>query len=397
MTKKQLKIFLILFIFCILGVSIFYLWDKGEQKETENQDVLNFEKISLVLLNSHSSPQTHSNWTVSFQTKGKADLTITPDDPGTINHLDFISLTCDGEERNAQILDNDIIFCPDWSCAGTGKVTHLVNIAGHHALVFQFGNQTAYAYNNPDAVTDTFDNTAKIYSKTNLAVSGGQVKLDLICGGKTQVKDAGGTAYPIVRIGEQCWMAKNLDYDNGCSSNGWENSTDTGWCGYYEGGPFTDEGLLYQWSAAMDGATTEGAQGICPDGWHIPSDDDWLELEIQICGYIGNSDCATTFTTTTDYRGDGEGSAMATSTALWGAGDLENDSDFGTSGLDVLPAGYRYFASGDYNARGNFAALWSSTELGSDAWRRYLNYDSTGINRYNLDKANGWSVRCLRD
>jgi hypothetical protein len=177
MTKKQLKIFFILFIFCILGASLFYLLDKGKQKEIENQAVLNSEEISLVLLNSHSSPQAQSNWTVSFETKGVADLTITPDDPGTINHLDFVSLFCDEEERTAQILDDDVISYPDWSCEGKGKVTHLVNIAGHHTLVFQFGNQTAYAYNNPDAVTDTFDNKNKISTSTNLEVSGGQVTL----------------------------------------------------------------------------------------------------------------------------------------------------------------------------------------------------------------------------
>ena len=74
-------------------------------------------------------------------------------------------------------------------------------------------------------------------------------------------------------------MAESLDYDNGCSSETWVYNTDVGWCGYYTDGPFTNEGLLYQWSAAMNDSIVDGAQGICPADWHIPTDDEWYNLE----------------------------------------------------------------------------------------------------------------------
>jgi len=191
-----------------------------------------------------------------------------------------------------------------------------------------------------------------------------------------------------------------LFYDNGCSSNEWVNESDTGWCGYYDDAGSDDTyGLLYQWSAAMNGTTTEGAQGICPDGWKVPSHDDWTTLERQICSDIGNSSCDTTFpynTSTIGYLGDGEASAMASSTTLWTNGNLESDPDFGDSGLNVFPAGYRYYDNGDYYNRSDYARLWSSTENGTNAWRRLLYYGNTGVYRYSDSKADGFSVRCLR-
>ncbi len=209
-----------------------------------------------------------------------------------------------------------------------------------------------------------------------------------------------GKDYNTVLIGDQCWMTENLDYDNGCESVEWVNDSDEGWCGYYDDAGSDDTyGLLYQWSAAMNGTTTEGAQGICPSGWHIPSHDDWTDLERQICSDIGNSGCETTFpknTTTTGYLGDGEAPAMAASTTLWSDGALESDPDFATSGLDILPAGYRD-TDGAYTSRSGYALLWSSTETGTDAWYRVLRYVVTGVYRASYDKASGFSVRCLQD
>jgi len=151
----------------------------------------------------------------------------------------------------------------------------------------------------------------------------------------------------------------------------------------------------------MNGTTTEGAQGICPSGWHLPTHDEYTTLERQICSDIGNSSCDTTFpynTSTTGYLGDGEAPAMAASTTLWTDGLLVQDTtNFATSGLDVFPAGYRYISSGDYSNRSDYAYLWSSTENGTSAWVRVLGYSNTGVYRDINYKANGFSVRCLRD
>jgi len=110
----------------------------------------------VTILNVHSHPQAGDYWTVSFETTGTADLTITPDDRASIDDLDFVSLKCGGAERAPQILEGDIVSYPDWSCQETGEITHLVNVAGEHTLKFQFGEKTAFAYNNPDESTYNF-------------------------------------------------------------------------------------------------------------------------------------------------------------------------------------------------------------------------------------------------
>jgi hypothetical protein len=103
----------------------------------------------IIILNVHSHPQAGENWVVSFETVGNADLTITPNDQQTINDLDFISLSCNDQERIPQILEGDVIFYPNWSCEGIGTVIHFVKVARRHVLKFQFGDQTAYAFNTP--------------------------------------------------------------------------------------------------------------------------------------------------------------------------------------------------------------------------------------------------------
>jgi len=105
----------------------------------------------LPILNPHSHPKAGDHWAVSFETPGGTDdLIIVPNDQATIDDLDFVSLTCNEEQRTPQVLESDIIFYADWSCVGAGKITHLVNIAAKHNLRLEFGDQIAYAHNSPD-------------------------------------------------------------------------------------------------------------------------------------------------------------------------------------------------------------------------------------------------------
>ena len=105
--------------------------------------------LKVTVLTVHSHPQKGDIWKVEFKTEGQADLKIIPQDKETIEDLDFISLKCGEEERSPKILKNDIIFYPNWSCKDIGEVAHLVNVARDHTLRFEFGNQTAYAFNSP--------------------------------------------------------------------------------------------------------------------------------------------------------------------------------------------------------------------------------------------------------
>jgi len=139
---------LCLSVICLVAVGVFYFSNGWGNEQV--QASLNFSEQSLVIFNPNSHPQAGDNWTVSFETKGTADLTITPDNQESIDDLDFVSLKCGDEERNPQILSGGVIFYHYWHCNGqTASETHLVNVAGHHTLKFQFSDQIKYAYNSP--------------------------------------------------------------------------------------------------------------------------------------------------------------------------------------------------------------------------------------------------------
>ena len=172
-------------------------------------------------------------------------------------------------------------------------------------------------------------------------------------------------------------------------------------------------GGLYTWADIMCGESSSnsepsGVQGICPNDWHIPSHYEWTTLERQICSDIGNSNCDTAFPKSlvpgflgqNTFTAEGEGSAMAGNELFWTNHNIDNsgagNNDFGTSGLDILPAGIRN-TDGSYSSPGFNSFLWSSLESGTNAWYHYLYYVRTDVFRFMLDKSSGFSVRCLKD
>ncbi|MDK2899488.1 MAG: hypothetical protein PWQ10_675, partial [Patescibacteria group bacterium] len=118
--------------------------------------------------------------------------------------------------------------------------------------------------------------------------------------------------------------------------------------------------------------TTNGAQGICPTGSHIPTDTEWKTLEMQLGMTQAQAD-------TTDWRGTDQGTQMKIN---------------GTSGLNVPLAGYRGTNESFYNLS-SAAYLWSSSESSTSAWRRYLTSGYATVLRDTSTKARGLSVRCL--
>jgi uncharacterized protein (TIGR02145 family) len=190
----------------------------------------------------------------------------------------------------------------------------------------------------------------------------------------------GGT-YSVVEIGGQCWMQESIDV-NPTESPTWVNATDTGWYGYYNATyQEPGEGTLLQWSAAMDGATTERAQGVCPTDWHIPSDCEWMYLE--------NSLGMTTYDQElTGFRNSGSVGSKLKSSLVGGTN---------SSGFTALLAGYR-LADGTVDYRGTFGSWWSSSETSAtNAPSRSLYSSQAVVGRYSSVKSNGLSVRCLKD
>lgn len=208
--------------------------------------------------------------------------------------------------------------------------------------------------------------------------------------GSTQFTDSrDGQEYKQTKIGELCWMAENLRYDQSNYGEDWcyDNS-----CRSFE----KNYGRLYNWDALMQGESSSnsspsGVQGICPDGWHVPSDEEWKKLEKQ----LGMSQSETD---KTGWRGTNQGSKIAGDSHLWIDGDLENNTNFGTSGFKALPAGNRGPTYGTFLDKGYFGHWWASTEGDAgDAWSRTLDKDETGVWRKQFDKDYGFSVRCVKN
>lgn len=187
--------------------------------------------------------------------------------------------------------------------------------------------------------------------------------------------------YAVVAIGNQCWMAENLRYD----VPGVFGASDT----INPTSPSTTYGRLYDWATAMNGASSSssnpsGVQGICPSGWHLPSDAEWNEMEMAL-------GMAAADTAATGWRGSDHGTKMKSTTGWNSSGNGTN-----ASGFNAFPAGY--YGMGSFSSLGVIAYFWSSTETSPTlAWYRSLRNVYTGVFRVSSNKTNGFSCRCVKD
>jgi len=212
-------------------------------------------------------------------------------------------------------------------------------------------------------------------------------------GGCPVVKDIDGNWYNVVQIGNQCWMAENLKttkYRNGDTiptnlSNASWSTTSSGAYAIYNNAVVNDSiyGKLYNWYAVAD------PRGLCPTGWHVPSDAEWQTLETSLgmpASVLNN----------TGGRGSAQnvGGKMKAVSSLWLA---PNTGATNSSGFTGLPGGFRHY-NGSFYSIGSDGCWWSSTQYSTpNAWFRGLSYLSAGVPRYPNAKSNGCSVRCVRD
>ena len=223
------------------------------------------------------------------------------------------------------------------------------------------------------------------------------------CSGVATVTDYDGNVYNTVQIGDQCWTRENLratHYSDGTPiPAGGDNysSTEPYYYDYSSSGiPLVERGYLYNWPTAMHGAASSnavpsGVQGLCPTGWHLPSDAEWTQLTDYVSA---NYVCG----------GDSWKNAKALASTAWWLNDEHcydpcdvgyDPSTNNASGFGAVPAGYWHdgLYEGFY-----YAGFWSSTEDGSGyAWCRGLSYDGAGVYRSNNGNGVGRSVRCVRD
>ena len=190
-----------------------------------------------------------------------------------------------------------------------------------------------------------------------------------------------GYSYEVVQIGEQCWFTENLRttrYSDGTgivavqNDSEWKEMGVGAQCAY---DLFTINvatyGRLYNWYAVANN------KGLCPTGWHVPSDSDWNELEVVL---QMSSDKRL------EMRWRGEHGVSMWAISMGGTN---------RSGFSALPGGFRsYYGAFDYE--GISSMFWSSTPIGTDAWYRKLSLNKDGVGRYYSDKRSGLSVRCVR-
>ena len=188
-----------------------------------------------------------------------------------------------------------------------------------------------------------------------------------------------GKTYHTSQIGTQCWLKENLDV--GTMIYGSNNQTNNGsiekYC--YNNNTANCEiyGGLYQWDEMMQYTTIQGTKGICPEGWHIPTDDEWTTL----LDFLGGST-------------EAGGKLKEKGTTHWNS---PNANATNSSGFTALPGGL-WYSNGDFDDLGYYGYFWSSTEYYTDdALRQRLNYNYSNVYCNDRDKDYGFSVRCLQD
>lgn len=224
----------------------------------------------------------------------------------------------------------------------------------------------------------------------NLKTAWDYLNPDIDYGEFTDARD--GQTYRTVKIGEQIWMAQNLNYayneptvTEDSSSFCFGNAPDS--CAKH--------GRLYLWSAAMDsaavfsdngkgcgyGSTCSASgtvRGVCPEGWHLPSYDEWDALLTA----VGGSSTA--------------GMMLKSQTGWKSYSGVPAGSD--AYGFSALPAGYRHVNNGDFHDAGYSAFFRSSSEGNSDgAYSMFLYYDYEDACLGNYYKLDAFSVRCLKN
>ncbi len=227
---------------------------------------------------------------------------------------------------------------------------------------------------------------------------------------KNAVKDYDNNDYDAVQIGEQIWMASNLrttHYADGRSiALGRDFSAETPLC-YYPNNSYsnvTNYGYLYNWAAVMHGASSSttnpsGVQGICPKGWHVPSQDEWQQLKEYVKKqnkYI--CDC--------EYDHQGIAKSLASNTGWYiSIGECaigNNQQNNNSTGFSAVPAGLYYYSN--FEGLGDLAVFWSSTIAKnykttsgeSCAYDYYLKYRGVvSLPDEGTSVKNALSVRCV--
>ncbi len=202
-----------------------------------------------------------------------------------------------------------------------------------------------------------------------------------------------GQVYNTIQVYNQCWLKENLNV--GLMIQGVNTMTDNGilekYCYNNEPDSCIKYGGLYQWWEMMQYSTQQGVKGICPNGWHLPTDEEWKVLEGAVDSQYSIGD---TIWDKKMFRGFDVGTNLKTTTGWYLGGNGIDLFDF-----SCQPGGYRNYA-GLFGFGGPAGLWWTSNETEYNierSWGRTLYYGLPETSRGTHGKEVGFSVRCLRD
>ena len=302
----------------------------------------------------------------------------------------------------------------DWNAtSGAAQILNKPTIPTVPANVSEFNNDANYVNNS---TCDTIDfcslvtlvnqlqtqikNQGKLIDSLNSAQTYG-----IPCPGSSTITDYDGNVYNTVMIGTQCWMKENLRTTHYSDGEAIPIGTTTSSTGTYRYIPYKNDnyiavyGYMYNWGAIMHGAPSSnanpsGVQGVCPTGWHIPSDAEWTTLTDYLSSqdifYCNNSsNIAKALASTTDWLTNDDPCVVGT---------IQSTNN--VTGFSALPASY--FSGSTLYRSSYFACFPSTTENSSSTgnhsvWCRSLYSSYATVDRNSNSKQLGYSVRCLRD
>ena len=194
--------------------------------------------------------------------------------------------------------------------------------------------------------------------------------------------------YGTVKIGEQVWMSENLkatQYSDGtdiplvADDVAWADNSGPAYCWYDDDPQSEDRGALYNWY-------TVETRKLCPSGWIVPSDQEWMQLEI----YLGMDENTANLG---NFRGTNEG-GMLKSTTLWLA---PNEGATNEILFSALPTGRRGY-QGEFFGQNEYTYFWASDAApGAEPFRRHLSTNRGTISRTAAYKNSGFAIRCVKD
>ncbi len=307
----------------------------------------------------------------------------------------FISCKKEDEEKVLKVTTASISNITDMSAVSGGKITQTGGASvSSKGLCWSTSQNPTIANNKTTNGEGISDFTSQItglisntmyYVRAYVANSGGteygnQLSFKTLSKCPSSITDASGNTYEVVQIGQQCWMTSNLkttkyrngnDIPNLTGVSQWSSTSFGAYCDYENSVSNSETyGKLYNWYAVE-------TENICPEGWRVPSDEDWNTLT----EVVGGSNIA-------------GGKLKETGTSHWITPNSNATDDYG---FTALPGGMRY-DQGDFNNIRYLGYWWSSTNnFSTKAWMRSINYNQSNITRSSNEKKYGHSVRCLKD